>query len=88
MGQTLEDALAADATGFQQSKPETILLWDDLITALEQNDFVNGKALADKFYTAPDFTEPYQNAYTFLVLSILDDENTKALFAEDAYRKE
>lgn len=69
--ESLDDLLGVGKTELKQARPETLKLWEDFITALEQSDFVKGQKLGTEFNAVTDFTEPYQKSFTSLVLDIL-----------------
>ena len=68
----LEDILGVGKTELEDSKPETKKLYGDLITALEQGDFANGKTYAQNYVDVIDYTEPYQKNFAKTALDLLN----------------
>jgi hypothetical protein len=68
----LEDILGVGKTELEDSKPETKKLYGDLITALEQGDFANGKTFAQNYVDVIDYTEPYQKNFAKTALDLLN----------------
>lgn len=69
--QTLDEVLGVGRSDLAESKPETVKLWNDLVTALERGDMENAPKLADAFGNVVDFTEPYQKNFASAALKIL-----------------
>lgn len=68
--QTLDEVLGVGSNDFKTSQPETLKLWDNLVSALEQNKFDEGEQYAQQFVRVTDFVEPYQKTFANLVVMI------------------
>ena len=92
---SLDDILGVGKSDLAESKPETLQLWNNLLSALEQNNIADAKSLSLKFTNVVDFTEPYQMNLAATALEVLNtnydtsassdanfDEGTKAAIAE------
>jgi len=72
IAQSLDDVLGVGKSDLGESKPETKKLWNDLVTSLEQGNFVDGKAYAQNFVDVIDYTEPYQKNFAQTALELLN----------------
>ena len=70
----LDEALGAGKQELTQSKPETIALWNKLLTALERGDFGNAENLANDFTRVIDYVEPYQQNFAATAIVVLTSE--------------
>lgn len=85
--QTLDEVLGVGKSDLAESKPETIKLWNDLVTALERGDMDNASRLADAFTNVVDFTEPYQKNFASAALKILTAEKALGVDGKPALDK-
>ena len=72
--QSLDDVLGVGKSDLAESKPETVKMWTDLVTALERGDLNGAKKLAEEFNDVIDYTEPYQKNFAGAALGILSSD--------------